>query len=226
MRGRHGGDTRTAGAVFMREMSKRACLPTRFSRSHRLDVVAAAVALSALFFATGCTDRRAVLHEGVRFGARNTVTRYSDAEARRASERAERSWRLELERRARQDRSERFANLDHSDLRRRLVALGRKYGFDIVRVRLLRPRQDAPEVVVRTRHYVALARATHSIMEQIDPKRPTGDDRTGWRYEGFYFQADDEHGIPFLAVFNFWRGNGGGGGQWARSDRLFPFDHG
>jgi len=53
----------------------------------------------------------------------------------------------------------------------------------------------------------------------------TNDDRTGWRYEGFFLEADDEHGVPFAAVFNFWRGSGGGGGQFARSDPLIPFEH-
>ena len=32
--------------------------------------------------------------------------------------------------------------------------------------------------------------------------------------------------IPFLIVFNFWRGRSGGGGQWARSEPLYPFGHG
>jgi len=95
-----------------------------------------------------------------------------------------------------------------------------------VRVELLDPRQLAPVVIVRTTHYVELANATASILRHIDPKVRTNDDRTGWRYEGFFFEAQDEHGVPFLGVFNFWRGAGAGGGQWARSEQLFPFNHG
>jgi hypothetical protein len=64
-----------------------------------------------------------------------------------------------------------------------------------------------------------LAQATPAILKQLDPKNSTGDDRTGWRYEGFFFRADDEYAVPFLAVFNFMRGTySRGGGQWARSE--------
>jgi hypothetical protein len=48
----------------------------------------------------------------------------------------------------------------------------------------------------------------------------------GRRYEGFYLEAQDERGVPFLGVYNFWRGNHKGGGQWARSEPLYPFQHG
>lgn len=95
--------------------------------------------------------------------------------------------------------------------------------FTVLSLNVVRPRQLAPEVVVLTTHYVEVAEATRLILLRVDPKASTGDDRTGWRYEGFFFQAEDEHGVPFLIAFNFWRGGGGGGGQWARSDRLFPF---
>jgi hypothetical protein len=33
-------------------------------------------------------------------------------------------------------------------------------------------------------------------------------------------------GVPFLAVFNHWRGSNRGGGEWARSEELYPFPHG
>ena len=71
-----------------------------------------------------------------------------------------------------------------------------------------------------------MAHAAPRNLRRLDPKVATGDDRSGWRYEGFYFEADDEHGVPFLLVFNFLRGPHAGGGQWARSDALFPFAHG
>jgi hypothetical protein len=105
-----------------------------------------------------------------------------------------------------------------------LPALARRYDFEVTSMQLRRPRQLAPSIVVRTRRYVELARATRVILKQLDPKARTNDDRTGWRYEGFFFEGDDEHGVPFLAAFNFWRGPGGGG-QWARSERLYPFAH-
>jgi hypothetical protein len=42
-------------------------------------------------------------------------------------------------------------------------------------------------------------------------------------YEGFYLEAQDTHGTPFLAIFNYWRGTHVGGGQWASSESLLPF---
>ena len=135
-------------------------------------------------------------------------------------------WRSELRKRAREAPRQRFDNLSPQVLRRRLEAAARRYDFEVVSFRLLRPRQLAPRIVVRTRHDVELAHAVPRILRRLDPKAGTGDDRTGWRYEGFWFEADDEHGDPLLAVFNFWRGPHAGGGQWARSDRLYPFSHG
>ena len=55
----------------------------------------------------------------------------------------------------------------------------------------------------------------------------TGDDRTGWAYEGFYLKpSTTRRGRPFLVVFNHWRGNHPGGGQWTSDPTLLPFDHG
>lgn len=51
-----------------------------------------------------------------------------------------------------------------------------------------------------------------------------GEDWNGWDYEGFFLGAQDEQGEPFLAVYNAWRAHGGG--QWARSEALYPFPHG
>jgi glycosyltransferase involved in cell wall biosynthesis len=135
-------------------------------------------------------------------------------------------WRFELRKRAQEAPRQRFDNLSPQVLRRRLDAAARRYDFEVVSFRLLRPRQLAPRIVVRTRHDVELVHAVPRILRRLDPKAGTGDDRTGWRYEGFWFEADDEHGDPLLAVFNFWRGPHAGGGQWARSDELFPFAHG
>ena len=54
----------------------------------------------------------------------------------------------------------------------------------------------------------------------------TNDDRTGWAYEGFLFEARDSHGVPFVATFNRWRGPHDDGGQWAADPTLIPFPHG
>jgi hypothetical protein len=178
----------------------------------------------------GCGgSSRSVLDEGVSLrGVQGGVHRIDDEQALSVVRHARAEWERELMTRAHTFPGQQFQNLQSAVLRARLDALARTYDFEVREVDLLRPRpgQVAPAVVVRTRHYLLQARATHSILHLLDPKRPTRDDRTGWRYEGFYFEAQDEDGVPFLAAYNFMRGQGPGGGQWARSERLYPFEHG
>jgi hypothetical protein len=166
-----------------------------------------------------------VLDEGVRMGALGRVHRVGPTEATTDVRQARAEWEREITSRGRAHPQQTFANLPVSVLRARLAALANRYDFEVTALQLGRPRQLAPDIVVRTSRYVELARATPVILKQLDPKARTKDDRTGWRYEGFFFEADDEHGIPFLAAFNFWRGPDAGGGQWARSERLYPFAH-
>ena len=135
-------------------------------------------------------------------------------------------WLREIRTRARTAPAVRFDNPSRVLLRARLRRLEGRYGFRVVELRIYRPRQQAPLIVVETADKAALARNTHRILRVIDPKRRTSDDRTGWRYEGFYFEARDRAGVPFLAVFNFMRGRSAGGGQWASDDSLYPFPHG
>ena len=175
---------------------------------------------------TGCSDRRSVLTAGYesRFGHKRPPSPTA-TEAIAIAKRVEHEWRHELATRARQAPGQEFENPRPEELMSRLRAAARRYDFDIVSVTLLRPRQIAPKVIVRSTHYLDLARATHTILSRIDPRTPSGDDARGWRYEGFYFEAEDETGVPFLVTFNFWRGTSGGGGQWARSEPLYPFGH-
>ncbi len=84
----------------------------------------------------------------------------------------------------------------------------------------------APQIVVEARDPEAMARAVPAIIRLIDPKRDTNDDRTGWSYEGLYFEARDSAGTPFLIVYDFMRGRSPGGGQWARREGLYPYSHG
>jgi hypothetical protein len=72
----------------------------------------------------------------------------------------------------------------------------------------------------------ALAVSVPAIQQLIDPKKRTNDDRTGWAYEGFLLEALDRRGIPFVAVYNWWRGPHAGGGQWAVDPSLYPYPHG
>jgi hypothetical protein len=70
-------------------------------------------------------------------------------------------------------------------------------------------------VVVKTRHPRALSRAANKIERFLDPLHAGK-----WAYEGFYFEAE--------GAFAFANANRGTvmGSQWARSERLYPFEHG
>ena len=174
----------------------------------------------------GCSGSKSVLDEGVRPGASGKTHVIDSTEALRAGRTTLSHWKLELQSGARQNPGKRFPNLSPDELRARLSAAADRYGFEVVSLDLLQPRQLAPKVIVRTKDYLRLAHATSAILSQIDPKRRTADDRTGWLFEGFYFRAEDEHGVPFLVAYTNMRGSSPGGGQWARSERLYPFGHG
>lgn len=138
----------------------------------------------------------------------------------------ERMWRANLRSGALAAPTSRFPNLSPATLDARLRQAASRYHFSVIKVTILHPRQQAPFVVVQTKHKHALAASTAAILHLIDPKARTNDDRTGWAYEGFLFEARDSHGVPFLAAFNRWRGPHAGGGQWAADPSLYPFNHG
>jgi hypothetical protein len=184
------------------------------------------ILLAVALVAAGCSSGggRSVLHEGIvsRTGAAVPI---SDHEAADAGRLAQAAWRKELEKRARRHPAQRFDNPARGAFQRRLHQLAGRYGFEVVSAKVLRPRQDAPLVVVRTTDYRGLAKATSAILNQLDRKRSTGGDRTGWRYEGFFWEARDERGVPFLIASTLTRGLVEGQ-QWARSEALYPFTHG
>jgi hypothetical protein len=184
------------------------------------------ILLTLALVAAGCSSGggRAVLHEG-RVSRTGASVPISDHQADDAGRLAQLAWRKELKNRAQAHPGQRFDNPARQELRRRLHQLAGRYGFEVASAKVLRPRQDAPVVVVRTTDYRGLARATPAILKQLDPKRNTGDDRTGWRYEGFFWEARDERGVPFLIASTLTRGQVKGQ-QWARSDSLFPFPRG
>ena len=132
----------------------------------------------------------------------------------------------ELVKRATADPKTTFRNPPHALFFARLRQMQARYRFRIVETRLLHPVQDAPLVIVQTGDPQGFSREVPTIRRVIDPKRRTTDDRTGWAYEGFYLEARDTHGTPFLAIFNYWRGPHAGGGQWASAPNLYPFSHG
>ena len=197
------------------------------------DMILKCVAPAALVvLATGCgsshSDSRAVLYQGVGLHPQPIKVAnhpLSDAAARRGGARLREQWEREIRSRAIEAPREHFANLSPYTLKRRLADAAHDHGFQVVAVRLLRPKEVAPEIAVRTTRYLALARALPSILHSLDPHSRRSDNR-GRSYEGFFIEARDERGVPFLAVFNFWRGQHKGGGQWARSEALYPFQHG
>ena len=191
-------------------------------------ILATALIGLALTGVAGCDEKRSVLDEGVCVGTANACRSISAEEARGAAERASADWERELRSRAIADPRTRFPNLPPAELRRRLDLAAEELDFEVVSFRLREPKQLAPKIVVRTKHYLRLAEAAGrgGLLSRLDPRRNVGDSREGWRYEGFYFEAQDERGVPFFIAYNFWRGPGPGGGQWARSERLFPFPHG
>lgn len=152
--------------------------------------------------------------------ASHTVAPTARAEA------IEKMWRAKLRSGVLAAPRSRFPNPSLSTLDTRLRRAASRYHFTVVRVQILHPRQQAPVVVVETKDTRALAASTGAILHLIDPKARTNDDRTGWAYEGFLFEARDSHGVPFLATFNWWRGQHAGGGQWAADPSLYPFNHG
>ena len=187
--------------------------------------------------ATGCDSHgdsarhnRAVLYRGAELsqGDGSVVThRFSDPAARRAGARIRGQWEQEVRHRAIEAPRQHFANLPLDTLKEQLDKAADRHDFRVVAVTIWnpRPRQFAPEIAIRTTHYLALARALPDILARVDPHTGKAGTR-GWSYEAFFLEAQDERGVPFVDVYNFFRGNHKGGGQWARSEALFPYSHG
>ena len=133
------------------------------------------------------------------------------------------AWMRHLRAGARADPEHEFANPSRALLIERLAAASRSFGFEVVRLNVLRPRQDAPLIIVRTANRRALARHTGEILRLLDPSFGSPD---GPSYEGLFFEARGADGRAFLVAYSWWRGPGHGGGQWASAERFLPFPHG
>ncbi|MDX6554603.1 MAG: hypothetical protein QOD86_798 [Miltoncostaeaceae bacterium] len=132
-------------------------------------------------------------------------------------------WIHHLRAGARADPDREFSNPSRAQLKERLADASRRFGFEVVRLNVLRPRQDAPLIVVRVDDRRALARRTGEILRLLDPGIGSPDGRS---YEGLFFEARGPDGRAFLVTFSWWRGPRPAGGQWASSERLLPFAHG
>jgi hypothetical protein len=104
-----------------------------------------------------------------------------------------------------------------------VALIGRRYGFAVRQLRLLRPRQLAPLLVVRTgRDRKAFVRDVAAIMKLLDPTS-NGPGKTALTFEGFFFEAEDAHG-PFVRVDDHYRGETEGG-QWSWNRCVYPYSH-
>lgn len=178
--------------------------------------------LATAVVVAGCGDSRSILYSGVSIGASTGHPRVvTDAEAVRAGRTVRSFWRSNLA----NGKLGPASSVSPRQFRSRLARAANRYSFTVEGVRFVRVRgRIAPLVIVETDSYLAFARATPAIERSLDPLTNTTNNATGerfWSFPGFYLEARDERGVPFLIVDNF----PSGGGQWARSDQLFPFAH-
>ncbi|MDX6481839.1 MAG: hypothetical protein QOG85_2349 [Gaiellaceae bacterium] len=116
---------------------------------------------------------------------------------------------------------QRFPNPSPAEFRHRVALVGKRFGFRVVSLRLLRPEQLAPVLVVKTnRPRKAFAKKVEKIMSLLDPASSAAN-RTALTFEGFFFAAEDAHGRPFLFTEGISRGEGEGG-EWAANRCLYP----
>jgi hypothetical protein len=186
-------------------------------------------ALAAVLAGCGGGDR-SILYKGVAGPAGGPRMVISDAAALRDGKAIRKRWLADIARAGREYPKRRFHNLPASRLRARLATAAGRYHFTVKRVQFLHPRQVAPLVIVQTHHYRAMARAFGAILyKSLDPiRRHRCRDRCrpAETFEAFFFEAQDERGVPFIIVSYDARGRGAGGGMWARSEELYPGPHG
>jgi hypothetical protein len=187
-----------------------------------LGVAALTITLAAVL--SGCTNSRSILYKGIAPGGGPRIV-ISDATALREGRTIRKRWLADIARVGREYPKRRFHNLSASQLRARLAAAAARDRFTVKRVQFLHPRQVAPLVIVQTRRYLALAHAFGAILyKSLDPLRRGS--RPQETFEAFFFEAQDERGVPFIIMSYDARGRGAGGGMWARSEELYPGPHG
>ena len=187
-------------------------------------LAASAFSIALAVVVGGCGNSRSILYKGISpaGGPRMVI---SDSAAVRDGKTIRKQWLADIARAGREDPKTRFRNLSASRLRSRLAAAAERYDFTVKRVHVFRPRQFAPLVIVQTHHYLALARVFGSILtKSLDPFSNRRRPKTA--FEAFFFEAQDERGVPFIVLSNALRGPHAHGGEWARSEELYPAPHG
>src|SRR5262249_55543865 len=104
---------------------------------------------------------------------------------------------------------ERFPNPPPAAFRERVALVGKPFGFTVVSLRLLRPRQIAPLLIVRTdRPRKAFVKDVGKIMELLNPTN-SYKHQVALTFEGFFFAAEDAKG-PFTFSANVSRNDSTG----------------
>jgi len=119
---------------------------------------------------------------------------------------------------------QRFPNPTPAAFRHRVALVGRRFGFHVASLRLLRtePEQFAPVLIVRTsRPRKAFVKDVGKIMTLVSPTSFASHlHRVALTFEGFFFAAEDARG-PFVFTFDQERSQGEGS-EWAANDCLLP----
>jgi len=115
---------------------------------------------------------------------------------------------------------QRFPNPSPTAFRDRVALIAKRFGFRVVTLKLLRPEQMAPLLIVKTsRNRDRFARQVPRIMELLNPIAK------GWyltraeTFEGVFFGAEDAKG-PFLSTYTWGRGAYGGSEWTAKQEAL------
>jgi hypothetical protein len=141
-------------------------------------------------------------------------------QARRVEAGARSQWLRDLRATARRNPEQPFRSPGTAVLMHRLAREAAAHHFDVVSVRMVRVRQRAPLIVVRTKDSLSLAHAGASILIALDSDWSPRSD-----YEGFYLTAVDEKGVPLFLVWNIIGDRFPHlfeGSEWARSEALYP----
>lgn len=116
---------------------------------------------------------------------------------------------------------QRFPNPSPAAFRKRVALVGRRFDFHVVSLRLRRPEQIAPLLVVRTnRNRTAFVKDVGKIMDLLAPSSTAGHG-SAETFEAFFFAAEDAHG-PFMWTQYVSRGEAEGG-EWAANQCLYPY---
>jgi hypothetical protein len=116
---------------------------------------------------------------------------------------------------------QRFPNPAPASFRRRVAAIGRRYGFSVASLRLLRPSGIAPLLVVTTaRDRTAFVHDVPAVMALLTPTSSSGRE-TASTFEGFLLEARDGKG-PFVRVESARRGITMGG-EWSWNRCVYPY---